>query len=297
MPHLALIVAVIFWASSATAIKVVLSAVPLYEAVALRFVLAVAAMWSITTAVRQLSALRGIGWRPFLAGLIEPGIVSVIVYNGLLLTSAVHATVIFTLMPLVSSVLGRIFLKEAISAAVIVGAVIGLGGTVVLIADAGRGSASSLTGDLLLVLSVFLICSVQLTLRRIAQQHGQPALVTALMMTGAAVSALAVLAVVEGPVPLTWVEVASTKVWFWFLYSSVLVSTTSFLLTNYALRHLPVGRVSLYSILTAPIGVPIAWLVLGETVSTQELLAIPLIAFGVALPAITNSFRSHPSTP
>ncbi len=293
MPHLALIVAVIFWASSATAIKVVLSAVPIYEAIALRFILAAIVLWLITILVGQLSALRRVGWRPFLAGLIEPGIVSVIGYNGMLMTTAVHATVIFTLMPLISSLLGRIFLKESISPAVIVGAFIGLGGTILLVADVGRNSNASLTGDLLVILAIFLVCTVQLTLRRVAQEHGQPALVTALMMTGGAVSSLVVLTVAGGPAPLGWVAEATPEVVSWFLYSAVLVSATSFLFTNYALRHLPVGRVSLYSVLTAPIGVPIAWIVLGESVSTQELFAIPLIVFGVALPAIGSVIRSR----
>ena len=293
MPHLALIVAVVFWASSATAIKVVLTTIPVYEAVALRYILAAFVLWSITALVRQLPAIRRVGWRPFLAGLIEPGIVSVIGYNGMLLTTAVHATVIFTLMPLISSVLGRVFLKEAISPAVIVGALIGLGGTILLVAGAAAGSGASLAGDLLIILAIFLVCLVQLTLRRVAQQHGQPALVTALMMTGAALSSSIVMTVVGRPTPLTWIEMASDDVLFWFLYSAVLVSATSFLFTNYALRHLPVGRVQLYTILTAPIGVPIAWLVLGESVSMQELFAIPLIVSGVALPAISNAIRSR----
>ena len=296
MPHLALIVAVMFWASSATAIKTVLTAIPVFEAVAFRYVLAALTLWLITAAVRQLAALRSVGWRPFLAGLIEPGIVSIIAYNGLLLTTAVHATVIFALMPIISSFLGRIFLKEAISPTVVAGAFIGLGATIVLVSSGGANSKTSLTGDLLVFLSVFLVCVVQLMLRRVAQEHGKPALVTALMMTGGAVSSLFVLAVVGGPEPLGWLDDASPQVMSWFLYSAILVSATSFLFTNYALRHLPVGRVSLYSVLTAPIGVPIAWFVLGERVSTQELIAIPLVVFGVALPAISGAIRSRWST-
>ncbi len=295
MPHLALIVAVIFWASSATAIKVVLTTIPLFEAVAFRYVLAAVTLWLIAALVRQLAALRRVGWRPFLAGLIEPGIVSIIAYNGLLLTTAVHATVIFALMPIISTLLGRIFLKEAISPTVVAGAIIGLGATVVLVSGASSNSQASLTGDLLVFLSVFLVCVVQLMLRRVAQEHGQPALVTALMMTGGAVSSLIVLSVVGGPTPLGWVEAATPQVMSWFLYSAVLVSATSFLFTNYALRHVPVGRVGLYSVLTAPIGVPIAWFVLGETVSAQELVAIPLVVFGVALPAISSVIRSRRS--
>ena len=292
MPHLALIVAVAFWASSATAIKVVLTEVSVYEAVALRYLLAAIALWVIAMAVRQIGAMRRVGWRPFLAGMVEPGIVSVIGYNGMLLTTAVHATVIFTLMPLISSILGRIFLKEAISPTVMVGAIIGLGGTIMLVANTGGESQASLTGDLLVILAIFMVCVVQLTFRRVAQQHGQPALVTAMMMSGAAVSGFVVMNVVPGPAPLTWIESAPPNVVFWFLYSAVLVSTTSFLFTNYALRHLPVGRAGLYTLLTAPIGVPIAWFVLGERISATELYAIPLIVLGVALPAISNGFRS-----
>tara|TARA_Y100000588_G_scaffold325361_1_gene359095 strand:- start:1678 stop:2631 length:954 start_codon:yes stop_codon:yes gene_type:complete len=297
MPHLALVIAVTFWASSAIAIKVVISGIPIYEAVAFRYLIAAIVLWIITALTGQLSELRRMGWRPLAVGLIEPGIVSIIAYNGILLTTAVHATVIFTLMPLISSVLGRGFLNEEISPSVIVGAVIGLLGTVILVAGLDSGEPASLSGDLLIILAVVLICFAQLTLRRVAQQHGHPALMTALMMTGGAISGMALMAFLGEPNHLAWIETASPRVWLWFLYTAVLVSATSFLFTNYALRHLPVGRVQLYSILTAPIGVPMAWIVLGENVTSREIIAITIIVVGVTLPAITGGIRSRRTPP
>ena len=139
-------------------------------------------------AVRQAVNVRRVGWRPFVAGLIEPGLVSIVAYQGLLWTTAVHAAVIFALMPLIASVFARVFLKEAIAVPVIVGALVGLGGVVLLVSGADANGDASLAGDLLIIVALFMICGVQLTFRRLAQEHGQTALVTAMMMSGATVT-------------------------------------------------------------------------------------------------------------
>ena len=289
MPHLALLLAVTFWASSPTAIKIVLAAVPVIEAVTLRFVIAAIMLWLAAAAVHQAVNVRRVGWRPFVAGMIEPGLVSIIAYQGLLWTTAVHAALIFALMPLIASVFARVFLKEAISVPVIVGALVGLGGIILLVSGAGADSDASLAGDLLIILALFMICGVQLTFRRLAQEHGQPALVTAMMMSGATVTGAIALATFGDLPPLAWSAQAGIGLWSWFLYTAVAVSGASFFLQNYALRHLPVGRVTLYSVLSAPIGVPFAWLVLGESISTRDLIAIAIVVTGVALPALTRA--------
>ena len=64
MPHLALLLAVTFWASSPTAIKIVLAAVPVIEAVTLRFVIAAVMLWLAAAAVRQAVNVRRVGCAP-----------------------------------------------------------------------------------------------------------------------------------------------------------------------------------------------------------------------------------------
>ena len=214
---------------------------------------------------------------------------SIIAYQGLLWTTAVHAAVIFALMPLIASVFARVFLKEAIAVPVIVGALVGLGGIVLLVSGADANGDASLAGDLLIIVALFMICGVQLTFRRLAQEHGQPALVTAMMMSGATVTGAIALCTFGDLPPLAWAAQAGTGLWSWFLYTAVAVSGASFFLQNYALRHLPVGRVTLYSVLSAPIGVPFAWLVLGESISTRDMIAIAIVVSGVALPALTRA--------
>ena len=292
LPHMAIILAVSLWSSSATAIKFILPVIPVFEAVAYRFVIAAALLWLVVVAARQLRYLKAVGWQPYLAGMIDPGIIAIMAYTGLTMTTAVHAVVIFSTMPLLASVIGRVFLKEPMTWPVIGGAALGLGGTVLLLSASGSASNASLTGDALLIGAVVLVCFAQLILRRVARDRGRPIVITALMITGAGTIGLIALGVFgafgvfETAPPLAWAEHASTDIWLVFAYSATVVSAAAFFLYNFALRHLHMGRVSLYSVLQAPLGVSLASSILGETVSEREMLGIVLVIIGVALPAL-----------
>ncbi len=293
LPHLSMILAVTFWSSSATAIKFILPVIPVFEAVSFRFVIAAALLWLIVLASRQLRYLKAVGWQPYIAGMIDPGVIAIMAYVGLTMTTAVHAVVIFSTMPLFASVIGRVFLKEPMTLPVVGGAVLGLGGTVLLLSSSLSPSDASPTGDALLIGAVILVCFAQLVLRRVARDRGRPIVITALMISGAATIGLAALGVFGTSQPLAWVELASTDIWLVFLYSATVISAVAFFLYNFALRHLHMGRVSLYSVLQAPLGVSLAAVVLGEAVSEREMIGIVLVVIGVALPALQRAIEGR----
>ena len=56
---------------------------------------------------------------------------------------------------------------------------------------------------------------------------------------------------------------------------------------NYALRHLPVGHVALFSCLVGPLALPMAALLLGETIQLWEVFAILIVVAGVAIPSLS----------
>jgi drug/metabolite transporter (DMT)-like permease len=72
------------------------------------------------------------------------------------------------------------------------------------------------------------------------------------------------------------------------VYLGVLVSALAFFIYNFALGHIGVGRISLYLVLIAPLGVPLAAIFLGETVNLQDGVAIALVIVGVALPSLAS---------
>ena len=286
MPHLAMFVAMVLGASSFPAGKAAVAAMPASEILFIRFALAALILWCVFVALRRAAGTRRFVAPAFLIGLVEPGLATNVVYWGLLFTTAVHATVIFALTPLVTSVMGRLLLKEAISPAVIVGALVALAGTVLLVSD-DPGRAGSLIGDLLCGLGLVLISSTQVAIRHIVRTHADPLIVTTNQLTGATVASLVIMVAFESWIGgVGWVAVPSGEIWLLIGYLSVIVSAALFFLNAYALSHIPVGQVGLYFVLLAPLGVPMAVVLLGETVTRADITAIALVAVGVALPQI-----------
>ncbi|MBM3508825.1 MAG: DMT family transporter [Alphaproteobacteria bacterium] len=286
MPHLALVFAASVWGSAPAAIKFVLAAIPLFDAVAFRFLLATAALWLAALIAGRLGRVRQVGWQPFLAGMVDPGVIAVLVYHGVQMTTAIHTSVIFALMPIVSTVFGRAVLKEAISVPVVLGAGVAIAGIAVLVSSKTATGEPTLAGDLVIVGCVFIVCAAQLVLRKVARDHGEPIVATASMMSGATTTGFVAWLVFADDHSLTWAATAPADVWIVFLYAALVISAGCFFLYNYALHHLPVGRASLYGVLEGPSGVVIAWLLLGEVATLSESIGIGLAIAGVALPSL-----------
>ena len=209
--------------------------------------------------------------------------------------SAVHGVVIFALMPLVTSLLGRVFLGEAITRPVLLGAAIAIAGTGLLVSGASGGNEATLFGDAIVLVGMLLACIAMLVLRRVAQSHRLPMAVTCFQLAGAGVSGLVValgaaFLAGEGDALATIAQVDASG-WLLVLYLGVLVSAVAFFIYNYALRHIGVGRISLYLVLIAPLGVPLAAIFLGEMIGGRDAAAIALVVLGVAFPAVASQRR------
>ena len=268
--------------------------VPLAETIAWRFLLAAVCLWVIVAWRRDNWQIRTIGFPAFVGGVFEPGVAGLLTFWGLTLTSAISATVLFSVFPLISVLMGRIVLKEAISPLVVIGSVIAITGTFLLVWDDAGSGDDSLLGDAIVVAAMLFIVTVQLLLRRLATSHGKPLVVTSWQMTGAAASGFVFIPVLqEGGEIATWMSTGPIEAWLVLVYMAVFVSAITFHIYNYALRFIPVGRISLYYTLVAPLGVPFAAIVLDETVSSFDLAATVLVVLGVALPALPAWWSRH----
>jgi drug/metabolite transporter (DMT)-like permease len=289
MPHLAMLIAMAFGASSFTAGKAAVDVLPASEVLAVRFVLGASILWLVLVAMRARLRPDRYDAHAFLVGLGEPGVGSVLAFWGLTLTTAVHATVIFAWAPLLQAVLARLVLKERLIPEVIVGSVLALVGTAWLVGDRFDSGDGSLLGDTMCLVGLLLMSGAQLVLRRVAQARGRPIAAAAWQLTGSAAAAIAASLLIEWPfLGIAWHAPADPEIWLVILYLAVFVTAAVFALTNYSLRHLPVGLAGLYYVLLVPFGVPIAVIFLGETVTAGDLAAIVLIALGVALPSLSG---------
>ncbi len=282
-PVLAMFLAALLWASSMIGAKLAVAELAITEVVSGRFFFAVGALWLIILITRQPVNLKK-ARRPLVMGILDPGLVSLFMVWGLFHTSAVNASVFWALMPLVMPIAGRLVLKEAINPMVIVGAVLAVGGALMLVSANQSAGEGSLFGDMLAICGVLCAVLNALLARRVAQTQGRPMVTTAWQMTMALLIGGAALLVLEQPGESV-VRVAQGPLAL-LIYLGVATTAGPFFLLNYALRHLPVGRTALFSSLVGPLSVPMAAVVLGETIQGQEIAAIAIVMLGVFLPSL-----------
>ena len=290
LPTLAMLAAVFLWSSATPGSKFALADIPVAEFVVVRLSLAAVALWLIVLATRTSAHLRHVGWRPLVMGLLEPGLVTFLVSVGLTMTSPVSGSVFWGLTPLIVPILGRVFLGERIEAVVLGAAVIAFSGTLLLVWGQSHHGGGSVLGDLFVASGVLASCINALLSRRNAQSGANPLVTSSWQLTSACCVASLLLLVM--PASDTHTADASAGSIAVLLYLGLIVSVGVYILSNYAVRHLPVGRMSLLGCLTAPLGALLAAVLLGTKVSALDLFAVGLVIFAVSLPALVQLRRA-----
>jgi drug/metabolite transporter (DMT)-like permease len=286
LPTLAMLAAVFLWSSATPGSKFALSEIAVAEFVVIRLALAAAALWLIVLATRTSARLAHVGWRPLVMGLLEPGLVTFLVSVGLTMTSPVSGSVFWGLTPLIVPILGRVVLGEPIEIVVLVAAVIAFGGTVMLVWGQSHHGGGSVLGDIFVASGVLASAINALLSRRNAQAGANPLVTSSWQLTSACcVTAVLLFVMPSGGTRAIDASIESLAV---LLYLGLVVSVGVYILSNYAVRHLPVGRMSLLGCLTAPLGATLSALLLGTHMSALDVLAVALVISAVALPSVMH---------
>lgn len=201
------------------------------------------------------------------------------------MTSPVSGSVFWGLTPLIVPILGRVVLGERIEIVVLVAAVIAFSGTLILVWGQSHHGGGSVLGDIFVASGVLASAVNALLSRRNAQAGANPLVTSSWQLTSACFVAALLLFVMppDGARAIVDASVESIAV---LLYLGLVVSVGVYILSNYAVRHLPVGRMSLLGCLTAPLGAILSAVLLGTHVSALDLFALGLVIFAVALPSL-----------
>jgi drug/metabolite transporter (DMT)-like permease len=284
LPTLAMLAAVFLWSSATPGSKFALTDIAVAEFVVIRLSLAALALWLIVLVTRTSARLAHVGWRPLVMGLLEPGLVTFLVSLGLTMTSPVSGSVFWGLTPLIVPILGRVFLGERIEIVVLVAAVIAFSGTLLLVWGQGHHGGGNLLGDVFVASGVLASCINALISRRNAQAGANPLVTSSWQLTSACcVATLLLFVMPAGNKPAIDASLPSLCV---LVYLGLVVSVGVYILSNYAVRHLPVARMSLLGCLSAPLAAMLSAQLLGTKVSTLDMLAVGLVIFAVALPSL-----------
>jgi drug/metabolite transporter (DMT)-like permease len=224
--------------------------------------LAAVCLWSSATPATKL-AVGEIAVAEFVAVRLAPGLVTLVVSLGLTMTSPVNGSVFWSLTPLLMPVLGYLVLGERLELVVMAAAALAFAATMLLVWGQNQHGGGNWIGDVCVAGGVLASAANALLARLVA------ALLLFLL-------------------PATGVHVveASPPALLALLYLGLAVSGGVYILSNYALRHMPVGRMGLFSCLVGPVGTAIAALLLGTKVSAADGVALAIVLGAVLLPSL-----------
>ena len=278
--YTSIIAACLLWSLNPAANKLALEEIAVPQLVFMRAVFAAFILLLVSFFMGHHFRPKEIGWRPFLLGVLDPGLTSLLFVTSLTVLSASNTVLIMALMPFSQSVLGRVVFKEELRSSVLLGGTLAFSGIVIYFSGEAFNGADTVWGNSLL-LSVFCLMAVsQLMTRKIMTTEIPAIQVTSSQMISASV-VLFIYLILFGDTELPLQASSGTMMTLLFLVFSMAIP---FFLYNQAMRHLPIGMASLLLVMIIPFGFLFAAIFLGEEITLIKAIGAILVMTGVAFP-------------
>ncbi len=279
LPILMTVTAALLWGTSFTVVKIGLRYVDPYTFVLLRFLAATAILLCVVLATGK--------WREFTVCLRDKyslllGITLVasfgLQFRGQVETTAGKAAMIINSSVVLVAPLSVGFLKERMTSRKLIALLVGLVGVYLITVPSGEGSGvGTLRGDLLIAGSALMYALYVVFTKMAMSRHDVPAwpFITAVFLWAVPIFLLVSLPVLVKGVSLHRNTLLST------LYLGLFCSVLPFVLYTAAMKH--IGALTSAIVLLAELvfGVLIAFLVLGETLSTAVFTGCVLVCLGI----------------
>ena len=278
--YTSIIAACLLWSLNPAANKLALEEIAVPQLVFMRAVFAAFILLLVSFIMGHRFRPKEIGWRPFLLGVLDPGLTSLLFVTSLTVLSASNTVLIMALMPFSQSVLGRVVFKEELRSSVWLGSTLAFSGIIIYFSGEAFNGADTVWGNSLL-LAVFCLMAVsQLMTRKIMKTEIPAIQVTSSQMISASV-VLFIYLIFFGDTELPLQASSGTMMTLLFLVFSMAIP---FFLYNQAMRHLPIGMASLLLVLIIPFGFLFAAIILGEEITLIKAIGAILVMTGVAFP-------------
>ncbi len=287
--YTSIIAACLLWSMNPAANKLALEEIAVPQLVFMRAVFAAFILLLVSFFMGHRFRPKEIGWRPFLLGVLDPGLTSLLFVTSLTVLSASNTVLILALMPFSQSMLGRVVFKEELRSSVLLGATLAFSGIVIYFSGEAFNGADTVWGNSLL-LSVFCLMAVsQLMTRKIMTTEIPAIQVTSSQMISASV-VLFIYLILFGDTELPLQASSGTMMTLLFLVFSMAIP---FFLYNQAMRHLPIGTASLLLVMIIPFGFLFAAIFLGEEITLIKATGAILVMTGVAFPHFPQVRRKY----
>lgn len=286
LPYIALLLAHIIWGANFVVAKVTLQEFPPYSLAFLRFAFACILLSPFLYAQRKKIKIS----LSDLPKLVAIGVFIVTLnitffFEGIIRSTVINAAALTLIIPMLSVLLGWIFLKEKIYLINILGSLIGLFGALIIIGLplilTGNYSQNLLLGNVLLILaSVSFVIGATIS-QKILKKY------SSLVVTGFAFLTAAIIfflpaagEYIKNP---GWTANVSILGILGVIYMTLLSSISAYFLFEWGLAKIGVSKADLFQYIEPFVASFLAVTILGERISTSFIVGALLIALGVYL--------------
>jgi probable blue pigment (indigoidine) exporter len=266
---------VAMWSSAFTSARIIVVDAPPFLALSIRFVISGLMAIAIGHALGQRLAPALAQWRPILVfGICQNALYLGGIFAAVQTVEASIAVVIASLLPLLVAALGRVVLGERLSPLAMAGLAAGLGG-VLVITVARLGAGLDPVGLLYCIGATLALAVATLSVRG-ASAGGNLWMVVGLqMLVGSA--ALLPLSLVFDTWAVSWTGTMLAAFWYTVMIPGLAATMIWFWLVG----RIGATRAATFHFLNPFLGVAIAAIVLGEAVTTLDLIGVAIIMAGI----------------
>lgn len=276
----ALLIASVLWASSFIALKVAFRHYDPMVVIFGRMLVATICFLALWKNFRSIKYQKG-DWKPLVfMALCEPCLYFIFEALALQYTHASQAGMIVSLLPLIVAVGAHFVLKEHITRRTLAGFVLAVLGTVWLSAgaEADVSAPNPVLGNTLEFLAMICAAIYMIMLKRMCVRY-PPLFLTAVQAVLATVFYFPLLFLPSTAPPASF----SLEGVLAIVYLGAFITLGAYGLYNYGASKIPAHQASAFTNTIPVLTLFMAWLILGETLTTDQYLASVLVLCGVVL--------------
>ena len=297
LPYLALIIAHLIWGSNFVVAKITLHEIPVMSLAFLRFALSCLLLAPFFLSLEPKKSKIKLKDLPklFALGLFMITFSIALFYEGLNRTSAINASVLALVVPVLSVLAGWMFLKEKIYWINLLGTGVGLLGAVVILGLPlilfGSFKGDTLVGDLLIVLSGITFVIGTIISKDVLAKY------PIVVVTGVAF----LIGVVTFVIPAaneylqnpTWVYSVTILGFLGLLFITILSTICAFFLMEWGIKKLDVIKANMFQYIEPAVAATLAVPILGERISFSFIIGTVLIVLGVYWGTLGKAEHHH----
>ena len=281
IPTLALLLAMVLWASSFIALKIAFREYDPMIVIFGRMLIASLCFLCIGKRLAKSLDYQKGDYKPILfMAFCEPCLYFIFEAKAIENTTASQAGLITAMLPVLVMASASVLLKELVSKKAWTGALLAVAGVCWLTAESSPSAdaPNPVLGNFYEFLAMVCAAGYTISLKKLTSRYS-PFFLTAMQAMVGCVFYLPLIFLPSTELPERFVFLPAMAI----VYLGAIITLGAYGLYNFSLKHVPASRAAVFVNLIPVFSVLLGWMVLGETLSPRQLVAAVLVMAGVFL--------------